>query len=77
MKNKNKYYYIFFFILFFDLYFLSILHANEKKNFLSLKNNKVNLRQGPSFDYPIKLIYNKKYLPIIIIGKYGILRNIS
>ena len=77
MKNKNKYYYIFFFILFFDLYFLSISHANEKKNFLSLKNNKVNLRQGPSFDYPIKLIYNKKYLPIIIIGKSGTWRKIS
>ena len=35
--------------------------------FLSLKNNEVNLRQGPSFEYPIKLIYKKKYLPVIII----------
>jgi len=77
MKNKNKYYYIFFFIVFLDLYFLSILHADENKNFLSLKNNKVNLRQGPSFDYPIKLIYNKKYLPIIIIDKSGTWRKIS
>ena len=34
-----------------------------------LKNNKVNVRHGPSFDYPIKFIYNKKFLPIKIIDK--------
>ena len=38
-------------------------------NFLSLKNNAVNLRQGPSFDYPIKLTYKKKFLPILILDK--------
>ncbi len=43
--------------------------ASEGKNFLSLKNDKVNLRQGPSFDHPIKLIYKKKYLPILILDK--------
>ena len=37
--------------------------------FLSLKNNEVNLRQGPSLEYPIKLIYKKKYLPVIILDK--------
>ena len=36
---------------------------------MSLKNNDVNLRQGPSFDYPIKLIYKKKYLPVAIIDR--------
>ena len=25
-----------------------------------LRNEKVNLRQGPSFDYPIKIFYKKK-----------------
>ena len=34
-----------------------------------LKNNKVNVRYGPSFDYPIKYIYLKKYLPIKVIDK--------
>ena len=34
-----------------------------------LKNNKVNVRYGPGFDYPIKFIYKKKYLPIKIIDK--------
>ena len=30
--------------------------------FLSLRNDRVNLRLGPSFDYPIKIIYKKKIL---------------
>ena len=34
-----------------------------------LKNNKVNVRYGPSFEYPIKYIYLKKYLPIKVIDK--------
>ena len=34
-----------------------------------LKNNKVNVRYGPGFDYPIKYIYKKKNLPIKIIDK--------
>ena len=45
------------------------IFANENINFLSLKNNEVNLRQGPSLEYPIKLIYKKKYLPVIILDK--------
>jgi len=43
--------------------------ANENRNFLSLKNNEVNLRQGPSFEYPIKFIYKKKYLPVEVLDK--------
>ena len=53
-----KYIIIFYFI------FLH-LFANEEY-FLTLRNDKVNLRLGPSFDYPIKIIYKKKYLPVII-----------
>ncbi len=44
--------------------------------FLSLKKNEVNLRQGPSLEYPIKLIYKKKYLPVIILDKSGPFRKI-
>ena len=43
--------------------------AQEKDYFLMLKNKKVNVRYGPSFDYPIKFIYKKKYLPVEIIDK--------
>ena len=67
-KNKNSYF--IFIILFFSfLLFLSNINANENKEFLTLKNIEVNLRQGPSFEYPIKLVYKKKYLPVIIIEK--------
>ena len=43
--------------------------ANENDYFLSLKNKKVNVRYGPGFDYPIKYIYKKKFLPVKVIDK--------
>ena len=46
----------FFLILFF---FSTICFADEEY-FLTLRHEKVNLRQGPSFDYPIKIFYKKK-----------------
>ena len=45
--------------------------------FLSLRNKTVNLRQGPSFDYPIKLVYKKKFLPVEVIDKSGPWRKIK
>ena len=41
------------------------LYAKEEY-FLTLRNEKVNLRQGPSFDYPVKIFYKKKFLPVLI-----------
>ena len=41
------------------------LFSNEEY-FLTLRNEKVNLRQGPSFDYPVKIFYKKKYLPVLV-----------
>ena len=64
MKKNKKYYLIFLF-----LFFLPKSFAMESINFLSLKNNEVNLRQGPSFEYPIKFIYKKKFLPIEVLDK--------
>ena len=49
--------------------------ANEDY-FLTLRNDKVNLRQGPSLDYPIKLQYKKKYLPVLVKDKSGNFRKI-
>ena len=67
-KNKKKYlFFVFLFCL--TLFFFSKTYSNENINFLSLKNNEVNLRLGPSFEYPIKLIYKKKYLPVLILDK--------
>ena len=43
--------------------------TNSNEIFISLKNNKVNVRYGPSFDFPIKYIYKKIYLPVKQIDK--------
>ena len=54
------------FILLF-LNFFSFSFALENPKFLSLKNQKVNVRYGPGFNFPIKFIYVKKYLPVQVI----------
>ena len=69
MKNKNNNFYVFKVLFISFLFFIPKTFATENVNFLTLKNNEVNLRQGPSFEYPIKLIYKKKYLPVKILGK--------
>ena len=77
MKKIKKYYFIYIILFFLILFFFSKSFANESTNFLSLKNNEVNLRQGPSFAYPIKFIYKKKYLPVIIVDKSETWRQIK
>ncbi len=42
--------------------------ANEEY-YLTLRSDKVNLRQGPSLEHAIKLIYKKKFLPVLVIDK--------
>ncbi len=51
-------------ILFF--YFFSINLYSKDEYFRTLRNDIVNLRQGPSFDYPIKIFYKKKFLPVLV-----------
>ena len=52
------------------LFFFSVNVFSENNNyFLILKNNKVNVRHGPGFDFPIKFIYKKKNLPVKVIDK--------
>ena len=69
MKKINKYFLFFFVLFIFFQFFFSKSIANENINFLSLKNNEVNLRLGPSFEYPIKLAYKKIFLPVILMEK--------
>ena len=54
-------------VLLFFLFLLSFqnVYSNDEY-FRTLRNDKVNLRQGPSFDYPIKIFYKKKFLPVLI-----------
>ena len=54
-------------IFFFNFLLVNNTLSNEKDYFLTLKYNKVKVRQGPSFKYPVKFIYKKKYLPVKII----------
>ena len=53
-------------ILFWALFPLNVF---SKEAFLSLKKNKVNVRYGPSFEFPIKYVYKKINLPIKQIDK--------
>ena len=77
MKKNKKYYLIILAIFFSILFFIPKSLANENKKFSSLKNDEVNLRQGPSFEYPIKFLYKKKYLPVEILDKSGTWRKIK
>ena len=51
------------------IFFTSSAISEDNEKFLMLKNDKVNVRYGPSFDYPIKYIYKKINLPVKIIDK--------
>ena len=65
-------------IIYFFCFFLFFTnsYSEVKKKFLMLKNNKVNVRYGPSFDHPIKYIYKKIQLPVQVIDKKDNFRRI-
>ena len=76
--EKNSKHYLIILVLFFSiLFFLPRSLANESVNFLSLKNNEVYVRVGPSKEYPIKFIYKKKYLPLEVLDKSETWRKIK
>ena len=77
MKKNNKSCLLILFVILSTFSFFTKLYGSESTNFLSLKNNEVNLRQGPSFEHPVKLIYKKKYLPILILDKSETWRKIK
>tara|TARA_Y100001970_G_C14153113_1_gene813880 strand:+ start:364 stop:804 length:441 start_codon:yes stop_codon:yes gene_type:complete len=56
-------------IFFLIFIFPSISLSDENSYFLMLKNNKVNVRYGPSFNYPVKFFYKRINLPIKVIDK--------
>ena len=62
-------------IILFLLLPYEILYSMDEY-FLTLRNDKVNLRQGPSFDYPVKIFYSKKFLPVLIQDKSDNFRKI-
>ena len=54
-----------YFIIFIILFSKVNLFAQEDF-FLTLRYDEVNLRQGPSKEYPVKIFYKKKFLPVLI-----------
>ena len=53
----------FFFFIFFSL--VEYSYAKDEY-FRTLRFEKVNLRQGPAKDYPVKIFYKKKFLPVLV-----------
>tara|TARA_Y100001970_G_scaffold228662_1_gene283292 strand:- start:255 stop:701 length:447 start_codon:yes stop_codon:yes gene_type:complete len=65
-------------IIFFISFILLTSNTNaESEYYLTLRNDKVNLRLGPSFKHPIKLIYKKKFLPVLIKDESGNFKKIT
>ena len=56
-------------IFFITIFILFPFYVFSNETFLSLKKDKVNVRYGPGFEYPIKYIYKKIDLPIKQIDK--------
>ena len=63
-------------VFLFCLIFSSFQNLIAEESFLTLRNDKVNLRQGPSFEYPVKLFYKKKFLPVVVQDKFDNFRKI-
>lgn len=61
---------IIFFIIFFSLYIHPQAFPDTNIKYLSLKNNKVNVRMAPSKTSPIKWVYEKKNFPVAIVDEY-------
>ena len=49
-----------------SIFFFESVSFSQDEYFLTLRYNKVHLRQGPSHEYPIKIFYKKKFLPVLI-----------
>ena len=59
-----------------SILFFETSSFSQDEYFLTLRNDKVNLRQGPSFEYPVKIFYKKKFLPVLVQDQYDNFRKI-
>ena len=59
-----------------SIFFFESSSFSQDEYFLTLRYNKVHLRQGPSHEYPIKIFYKKKFLPVLIQDKSDNFRKI-
>jgi len=63
-------------IIIFSILFFENSSFSQDEYFLTLRYDKVHLRQGPSREYPIKIFYKKKFLPVLIQDKSDNFRKI-
>ncbi len=63
-------------IIIFSVLFFESFSFSQDEYFLTLRYDKVHLRQGPSREYPIKILYKKKFLPVLIQDKSDNFRKI-
>ena len=59
-----------------SIFFFESSSFSQDEYFLTLRYDKVNLRQGPSREYPIKIFYKKKFLPVLVQDKSDNFRKI-
>ena len=53
-------------IVLIGIFFFQSFSFSQDEYFLTLRYDKVNLRQGPSREYPVKIFYKKKFLPVLV-----------
>ncbi len=57
---------------------ISIRGSNlEIPRFVTLKSNRVNMRAGPGKEYPIQWEYQRKGLPVKVIGEFDVWRKVA
>ena len=59
-----------------NILFFQSFSFSQEEYFLTLRYDKVHLRQGPSKEYPIKIFYKKKFLPVLVQDKSDNFRKI-
>ena len=65
------YFKLFFLLLFSSLFYLPEIVLSEKlPKLVSIKTSKANLRYGPGKNYPVKLVFIKKQIPLVIIDQF-------
>ena len=63
-------------LIIFNVLFIQNICLSDNEYFLTLRHDKVNLRQGPSLESPVKIFYKKKYLPVLVQDKSDNFRKI-
>ena len=67
----NFYLKLFFLIMFYNFSNSSkIVLAEDLPKLVSIKTSKANLRYGPGKNYPVKLIFIKKDIPLLVVDKF-------